>query len=82
MLSSQSPISANDMNAKRTISAARRPPKRSTIRTDAAIVPTQVSQSSTSLMAVTSHSARARKPSKIAKTMFGFSAVRCSRSQV
>ena len=82
MLSSHSPISANDTNATSTISAARQPPKRSTIRTDAAIVPTQVSHSSTSLMAVTSHSASARKPSRIAKMMFGFSAVRCSSSQV
>ena len=82
MLSSQSPMSANETNAAATMSAARQPPKRSTISTEAAIVPTHVSHSSRSLSAVTSQSASARKPSKTAKMTFGFSAVRCSSSQV
>ncbi len=81
MLGSQSPISANDTNAPATSSAARQPPKRSTTSEAAAITPGQVSHSSASLIAVTIHSARARKPSNIAKMRFGFSAVRCSSSQ-
>jgi hypothetical protein len=81
MLSSQSPISAKDTNAARTISPARQPPKRQTMNVPAAIVPTQVSASMKSSSAATSQSAKARKPSRIAKKMFGFSAVRCSSSQ-
>ena len=77
MLSSQSPISANEAKAPAVISAARQPPKRSTISTPAANVPTQVSHSSMSVRALTSHSANARKPSKIAKMKFG-SARRCA----
>ena len=81
MLSSHSPISANETNAKNTISAARPPPKRHTSRVEAAIVPTQVSHSKTSMKAVTSHSQNERKPSSTAKTGLGFAAVRCSSSQ-
>jgi hypothetical protein len=82
MLSSQSPISANETNAPNTIRAGRQPPKRQTISTDAAIVPTQVSHSKTSMKAVTSHSQSERKPSSTAKTGLGSAAVRCSSSQV
>ena len=82
MLSSHSPMRANETNAANTVSAGRQPPKRNTTITPAAITPTQVSQSSTSSIAVTSHSASARKPSRIAKKTFGPSAVRWSRSQV
>ena len=82
MLSSQSPIRANETNAASTMSAGRQPPKRNTTITPAAITPGQVSQSSASSNAVTSHSASARKPSRIAKTRFGLSAVRSSSSQV
>ena len=66
-LSSHRPIRAKEANAANTISAARQPPKRSTISTDAASVPTQVIQSIASLAVVTSQSANARKPSRIAK---------------
>ena len=62
MLGSHSPISANEANAANTISAARQPPKRSTISTrrgDRA--PTQVIHSSASVNALTSQSANARK---------------------
>ena len=81
MLSSHSPISANETKAPNTISAARQPPKRHTISTEAAIVPIQVSHSKMSMNAVTSHSHSERKPSSSAKTGFGLSAVRCSSSQ-
>jgi hypothetical protein len=67
MLSSQSPSRANDTNAKNTISAARTPPKRSTISVPAAIVPTHVIHSSTFRSAVTSQSQAARNPSRSAK---------------
>ena len=81
MLSSHSPISAKEANAAKMMSAARQPPKRSTISVEAAMVPTQVSQSRASFSAMTSHSAKARKPSRSAKMRFGFAAVRSSRSQ-
>ena len=80
-LSSHSPISAKETHAATTISAGRRPPKRHTSSADPASVPTQVSHSSASVSAVTSQSASTRKPSKIAKTMFGSAAVRSSSSQ-
>ena len=81
MLSSQSPISANETKAPNTISAARQPPKRQTSSAEAAIVPIQVSHSKKSMKAVTSHSHSERKPSSTAKNGFGLSAVRCSSSQ-
>ena len=81
-LSSHSPISANEANAASTMSPARQPPKRHTISTPAASVPTQVIHSIASLAVVTSQSANARKPSRIAKTKLRSSAVRCSSSQL
>ena len=81
MLSSHSPISAKATNAASTISAARSPPKRHTMSVPATSVPIQVSHSSALVSAVTSQSASARKPSKIAKMMFGSAAVRSSSSQ-
>ncbi len=81
MLSSHRPISANETNAPSTMSPARQPPKRQTNSVPAAIMPGHVSHSKKSSSAVTSQSAKARKPSRIAKKMFGFSAVRCSSSQ-
>ena len=81
MLSSQSPISANETKAPNTISAARPPPKRQTSSVEKAIVPIQVSHSKKSMKAVTSHSHSDRKPSSTAKNGFGLSAVRCSSSQ-
>ncbi len=81
MLSSQRPRSAKETNAKRVISPARRPPKRSTIRVLAAIMPTQVSHSKTSSSAVTSQSQKARNASSTAKNGLEPS-VRWSSSQV
>ena len=71
MLSSQRPRRAKETNAKRVISPARRPPKRSTIRVLAAIMPTQVSHSKKSRSAVTSQSQKARNASSTAKNGFG-----------
>ena len=81
MLGSHSPISANERNAARTISAARQPPKRSTISVAAAVTPSQVIHSSASVNARTSHSATARNASRMEKMKFGSVAERCSISQ-
>ncbi len=78
--SSHSPMRAKETSANSTIRPARQPPKRHTIATPAMITPGQVSHSSMSSSAATSQSASARKPSRIAKMTFGFSAVRWSRS--
>jgi hypothetical protein len=60
-------MSAKEMNAARTTSPARQPPKRHTISVPAAIVPSQVIHSRTSSSPVTSQSANARNPSSTAK---------------
>src|SRR5918994_1003090 len=81
MLGSHRPMSAKAANAARTISAPPTPPKRSTISVRAAVTPIHVIHRSASVNALTSHSANARKPSKIAKMMFGSAAERWSISQ-
>ena len=81
MLGSHSPISANEANAARTISPARRPPKRATISVPVTVTPSQVIHSSASVKALTVHSAIARNASRIEKMKFGSVAERWSISQ-
>ena len=81
MLGSHRPISANNANAPSTQSAARQPPKRSTISTKAAVVPTQVMSSKSSFSRLTRSSRKELKPLKIENTKLGSSALRLSVSQ-
>jgi hypothetical protein len=80
-LSPHRPISANEASAPATQAAARHPPKRRTTSVAAAVVPTQVSQSSSRSNHSTRLSTKVANPSKSANTKLRSSALRWSSNQ-
>src|SRR5689334_24068841 len=81
MLGSQSPMSANERHAARTPSAALTPPKRSSSRTNAAVVPTQVRSSRSEFSHDTRLSRKELNPLKIEKTKLGSGSLRLFESE-
>ena len=75
-LASQRPINANEKNATRTPSAARRPPKRSTTSVPSTVVPAQVSFRKNDVSQPTRLSRKFAIALKMRKTMLGCGTLR------
>ena len=82
MLASQTPSAANDTNAAAVPSAARRPPKRSTIAVPSTVVPTHVSLKKKLVSQPTMSSRKVATPLKTTKKTLGCGTLRRSLSQV
>src|SRR6266849_8047915 len=75
-LGSHTPVAANETNAASTISAARRPPKRSTTRVPSAVVPAQVSLRRNDVSQPTRWSRKLATPLNTRNTMLGCGTLR------
>src|SRR5439155_25888522 len=82
MLGTHNPIAANETNAARTPSAARRPPKRRTTSTPSTVVPTQVSLKKKLVSHPTMLSRKLANPLKAWKKTLGCGTLRWSLSHV
>ena len=82
MLASQTPSAANDTNAAAVPSAARRPPKRSTIAVPSTVVPTHVSLKKKLVSQPTMSSRKVATPLKTTKKTLWCGTLRRSLSQV